>query len=104
MESVLFIVMGLYLTIVGIRGNASALFNQVLTEKEFIYWIVAIVVVLALWETPVGEEVAKPLAGLLVLGFLVSNTTGTGRNYVLIGHGISQVLGASTTSTTGAVK
>lgn len=58
---------------VGIRGNAPQLMSDVAQEGQFAYWIVVLLVVSAMWETQTGEKVAKPLAALIVVGFLLRN-------------------------------
>lgn len=73
MTSVLLAAYAIYFVLVGAHGNASALVTDITSEKQFVYWILVLIVVTALWESPVGEEVAKPLAALIVLGFLLKN-------------------------------
>lgn len=73
MGSILLIVYGLYLVMVGIRGNAPTLMQDVAQEGQFAYWIAVLLVVAAMWETQSGEKVAKPLAALIVVGFLLKN-------------------------------
>lgn len=95
MEAVSLIVIGVYLFMVGIHGNGLALVNQLGQEKQFFYWIIAIVVIIALWESQEGEEVAKPFAALIVLGFLLSSSTVSGTkqaNYISVGNGLKAVL------------
>ena len=73
MTTVLAIAYGLYLTLVGVHGNAPALFGEIGQERQFLYWIIVLLVVSALWETESGAEIAKPLAILIVIGFLLRN-------------------------------
>lgn len=89
MSSVFLAIYGLYFVMVGVRGNACQLFTDLQEEKQFLYWVIILLVLLALWETPVGEELAKPAAVLIVLGFLLANN-----NYQTIGANLKQVLPA----------
>jgi hypothetical protein len=73
MLPVLLVLYAIYFLIVGINGNASSLISQVETEKQFIYWALVILIVMALWDTQTGEKIAKPFAFLIVLGFLLHN-------------------------------
>jgi hypothetical protein len=95
MDAVLFTIGGLYLIMVGVHGNAMPFFSAVAGEQEFLYWVVAIFVITALWESPYGAQIARPLAALVVMGFLLSQNSSAGqRNYALIGSGLKQVLPA----------
>lgn len=73
MGSLLLIAYGIYLTMVGVRGNAPELLNDLTDEAQFVDWIIVLLVVAGLWEFPAGERIAKPLAGLIVVGFLLKN-------------------------------
>ena len=73
MLPVLLIIYGVYVVLVGAHGNAPALLNQLDQEKQFIYWSLVILVVMALWETNAGSKIAKPFALLIVIGFLLHN-------------------------------
>ena len=95
MEAVLYVVAGLYCMSVGLHGNAMALFSQVSKEKQFLYWIVAILLITALWGSPVGGKVAKPLAALCVLGFLLTTSSSGQRNYQLVGTGLKTLMPGS---------
>ncbi len=67
------IVIGAYAITAGLEGNAECAFTLVKEQGEFIPWIVAVILLWALWRyTPAPEnEVVKGLIGLAVLGFLV---------------------------------
>jgi len=92
MDAVILILAGIYFLMVGIEGNAQNFFAELAQEEEFIYWIIAILVVTALWETPVGARVAKPMALLIVLGFLLSKNASTGQaNYQMIASGLKNI-------------
>lgn len=73
MGGVLTAVYGFYLVMVGAKGNACNLFTMVSQEKQFLYWVVVLIVLSALWETESGEQFAKPFAALIVIGFLLHN-------------------------------
>lgn len=94
MPTLLMFLYGIYLLLVGIHGNAEEFLTEASAEKQFLYWIVAIFVIVGLWESPVGGKVAKPFAALIVLGFLLSNN-----NYQKILDNMKNV----TSGTTGAI-
>lgn len=73
MSTILAITYGLYFVLVGVRGNAPKLLTAITDEKQFLLWIIVMLVVAGLWETQKGAEVARPLAILIVMGFLLRN-------------------------------
>lgn len=96
MASVMVALYGLWFILVGVKGNASEALASMAGETQFLYWIVVFLIITALWESPVGGAVAKPLAGLIILGFLLMNN-----NYQTIGAQFSALMsGLSSTSGT----
>ncbi len=89
MAAVMAMVYGFYLITVGVRGNAPSLLQDVTQEGQFLYWIVVLFVLAALWETDTGEEIAKPFAALIVIGFLLTNG-----NYATIATNAKAILPA----------
>jgi hypothetical protein len=73
MLPVLLVLYAIYFLIVGIKGNASELLTQVEQEKQFIYFALVILIVMALWDTEAGAKIARPFAFLIVIGFLLHN-------------------------------
>lgn len=73
MTAILAILYGVYLVIVGVRGNALPFVNELSKEGQFVYWVLVLLVVAAFWETQRGAQIARPLAVLIVLGFLLKN-------------------------------
>lgn len=73
MGAIIALTFALYFILVGVRGNAPALFAELANEKQFLLWIIVMLVVAALWESENAEQVAKPLAALIVMGFLIRN-------------------------------
>lgn len=73
MAAILLFIYGLYFLGVGVRGNAGQLLTDIEQEKQFLYWVVVLLVIAALWETDSGAMVARPFAALIVLGFLLKN-------------------------------
>lgn len=73
MNAILAILYGVFLILVGVRGNGIALAGALSREGQFIYWVLVLLVVAALWETETGAQVARPLAFLIVVGFLLRN-------------------------------
>lgn len=74
MGSIILIVYGLYFVVVGVRGNAPQLTEAIVQEGTFAYWVMVLLIVAAMWESQSGEKVAKPLALLIVVGFLLKNS------------------------------
>lgn len=65
---------GLYLVIVGVRGNAGALLDLLGQDApKFIPWILAIVGIAVLSEFESTKPMVKPFIGLLVLNFALVN-------------------------------
>ena len=87
MGGLLLFMYGLYLLIVGVRGKAGDLLTQIEHEKQFVYWMVILLVLAALWETEEGEEIAKPFAALVVVGFLLKND-----NWQTIAKNLTEIL------------
>lgn len=75
MTAILAILYGAFLVMIGVRGNAIPFVNALSQEGQFIYWILVLLVVAALWESELGEGVAKPLVILILVGFLLKNWT-----------------------------
>ena len=73
MNAILAILYGVFLTLVGVRGNGIRLAGALSQEGQFVYWVLVLLVVAALWETETGAQVARPLAFLIVVGFLLRN-------------------------------
>jgi len=73
MLPVLFILYAVYLILVGVNGNGSELLTEVEEEKQFIYWALVILIVMALWSTNEGSQIAKPFAFLIIVGFLLKD-------------------------------
>ncbi len=76
MSALLAIIYGFYFIMVGVNGNAPALFTMMEAEKQFLYWCIVLLVMAVLWESPVAEELAKSFCFLVVIGFLLSNQNG----------------------------
>lgn len=89
MTAIILGVYGIYLVLVGARGNAPTLLSLVSQESQFLYWVLVLIVVAGLWESQSGQKLAKPFAALIVLGFLLKN-----QNWKQIATGAKQVLPA----------
>lgn len=64
----------LFLIFVGYRGNASQLFQYVSEDaKGFSEWVVAILILRALYSVDALKPFVKPFAGLAVLAFVLKN-------------------------------
>lgn len=65
---------GLYFVFVGIRGNAATLVNNVQQDgKNFIPWVLAILVLRAAYSSDTLKPMVKPFIGLAALTFFLKN-------------------------------
>lgn len=65
---------GLYFIFVGIRGNAGTLASNVEADgKNFIPWVLAILVLRAAYASDTLRPVVKPIIGLAALTFFLKN-------------------------------
>jgi hypothetical protein len=85
MVAVLLLSYAVYLLLVGVNGNASCLFATVEGEQQFLYWMLVIFILMALWD--VDSQLAKPFVVLVVLGFLLKDS-----NWKTIANNAKQVL------------
>lgn len=99
MPALLLIIYGIYLAAVGVRGNAPQLGDALSQEKTFAYWLIVLLVVGALWEFPAGGKVAKPLAALIVIGFLLKSN-----NWQTIATNARALVGGSAVGSSGFSK
>ena len=96
MTSIVTILYGLYFVLVGAHGNAEEFLALIVQEKQFVYWLVAMLIIAGLWESPVATNLAKPLAALIVLGFLLSN-----KNYETIIQHFDAIMAGTAPTTVG---
>lgn len=65
---------GLYLLIVGSRGNVNALMNKLGADgRGYIPWLFAIIMIALLNESEVTAPLVKPFVFLLILTFVLRN-------------------------------
>lgn len=65
---------GIYLVIVGVRGETDALLQELQEDMpKFIPWALAIVVLVILSQTEATAKLVKPFIGLLILNFVLMN-------------------------------
>ncbi len=65
---------GIYFILVGIHGNAGKLATVVEDNgREFLVWILAILVLRALYNVPVLRPAVKPFIALAALTFVLTN-------------------------------
>jgi hypothetical protein len=76
MSSLIGVTYGIYLVLVGLRGNGPEFIAEIQKEGQFIYWIAVIFILAAIWKIDTGEEFTKPLIALIVIGFLISGGNG----------------------------
>lgn len=76
MIAVVGLLYAVFLIVAGIEGNAPTVAHLIGQEGQFLYWVVVILVILALWDSNVAEELAKPLALLIVIGWLLHKNNG----------------------------
>ena len=64
----------LYFIMVGVKGNAGALYQNVMQDgKAFLPWIIAIFVLKALYSSDTLRPFIKPFIGLACLTFFLKN-------------------------------
>lgn len=79
----------LFLIFVGYRGNGQTLFQYVQTDaKGFSEWIVAILILRALYSVDTLQPFVKPFAGLAVLTFIL-------KNYATVAAQVDQITGTT---------
>lgn len=77
MTTILVILYAFYFILIGARGNAPAFLAMVGQEKQFLYWVVVLLVVTAVWDAGgVGSHFGPTFAALIVIGFLLSHNNG----------------------------
>jgi hypothetical protein len=65
---------GLYFVFVGIRGNAGALVTNVQQDgKNFLPWVLAVLVLRAAYASDTLRPMVKPFIGLAALTFFLKN-------------------------------
>jgi hypothetical protein len=65
---------GVYLILVAVRGNGSALLDLLNRDTSgYMPWLFAIIVLAVLNEFETTEPIVKPIIGLLVLNFFLRN-------------------------------
>lgn len=74
MSALLGILYGVYFVLVGLRGNAPEFITALEQEGQFLYWIVILLILAALWQVDTAEEFTKPFIFLIVIGFLLHNS------------------------------
>jgi hypothetical protein len=72
MEAIILIV-GVYLLAVGFHGNGGALGDEILGQKGFLAWLIALVLVAMLAYNKRTAPLAEPLMIAVILGILVVN-------------------------------
>lgn len=80
---------GLYFVFVGVRGNAGKLVDNVQQDgKNFIPWILAILVLRAAYSSDTLRPMVKPFIGLAALTFFL-------RNYGKVVSQVNQIMPAN---------
>ena len=74
MSSLFGVLYGVYFVMVGLRGNAPELISGIEQEGTFLYWIVILLILAALWQVDTAEQFTKPFILLIVIGFLLHNS------------------------------
>ena len=69
----LILIIGVYLLSVGFHNNGAALGNEVLGQKGFLAWLIALVIVAMLAHNKNTKPLAEPLMIAVILGILVVN-------------------------------
>jgi len=76
MTAILVVMYAFYFILVGAEGNANQFLSLVGGEQQFLYWIVVMLVVAALWDSDLAPNLARAFAALIVIGFLLSHNNG----------------------------
>lgn len=69
------LVIGIYLIIAGFMGNAYCVYQAVLQQGGFVKWIVAVLILWAIWEYS-PDSVSEPIRALIIVmlvGFIIVN-------------------------------
>lgn len=86
----------IYFILVGVKGNANALFNSVLQDgKGFLPWILAVIVLRVAYSSETLRPAVKPFIALAILVFVL-------RNYSTIVEQINGIMPANVQLPTGA--
>lgn len=71
------VIFGLVMVVTAAKGTHVALGNQLVKDftgpGNFIYWVVAIIVIGAIGKTPQGEKLAKPFLVLVLSAMILAN-------------------------------
>jgi hypothetical protein len=79
----------IYFIMVGVRGNATALLDDVQQDgKAFLPWIIAIVVLRAMYGSDTLRPLIKPFIALAALTFVV-------KNFATVAGQLNQILPAN---------
>lgn len=77
MAVILVILYAFYFIIVGAAGGANQFLTMAAQEKQFLYWVIVLLIVAALWNLGgVGSKFGPAFAVLIVAGFLLTNKNG----------------------------
>jgi hypothetical protein len=80
---------GIYLIFVGVRGNANALVANVSQDgKNFIPWVLAVLVLRAAYASDTLRPMVKPFIGLAALTFFL-------KNYAKVVSQVNQIMPAN---------
>jgi hypothetical protein len=80
---------GLYLVFVGVRGNSTPLVTNISQDgKNFIPWVLAILVLRAAYSSDTLRPMVKPFIGLAALTFFL-------KNYAKVVSQLNQVMPAN---------
>lgn len=67
-------VYALYLIVVGVEGNASALLSSLQKDMHgYLPWLFAIIMIALLAQNETTEKMVKPFIALLILNFVLRN-------------------------------
>lgn len=85
MPTIVLLIVGVYVLVVGINGNATSLFDEVKKDLPgFIPWIIVIALLGFLAVNHNTEKLGKPLLGLVFLGILVHDWTPIKSNSIAV--------------------
>ena len=85
MAALLIGVYGIYLLMVGFKGNSRALVTDIQSDAPaFLPWAVSIAVLAIMYDNKYTHDVAAPFLGLLIIAYIVKNFERLKTNFAAI--------------------
>jgi RsiW-degrading membrane proteinase PrsW (M82 family) len=96
------LIIGIYLIVAGLLGNATCVYDDIKQQGAFIPWIVAVFILWAIWEySPASiDPVVKGLIILAIVAFIVVNYASFEPKVAALWANIHSIGNTSSTTTT----